>query len=214
MSAFNKSYLHDELRNKGDNLVYTVYMHINKLNRKKYIGITKNDVNKRWGNGLNYKNCVAFHNAIQKHGWNNFEHVIIGNKLSKEDAENLEIELIYNHNSTNSKYGYNIQYGGSSIGKHSEETKKKISDSESGEKHWNYGKHFSEESKNKMRIAKKDYIGEKHNSSRKVICIETGITYINLREAEDMTGVIYTSISKCCSGKLKKAGGYTWKIVT
>ena len=194
--------------------MYTVYMHINKLNQKKYIGITKNDVYKRWRNGLNYKSCIALNNAIQKYGWDNFEHIIVKKELSKEDAEELEIELIRNYDSANSKYGYNIQYGGNSIGKHSEETKKKISDSESGENHWNYGKHFSVSSKEKMSASKKGYIGEKHNRSKKVICNETGITYINFREAEERTGIISTSISKCCSSKLKKAGGYTWTIIT
>lgn len=35
-------------------------------------------------------------------------------------------------------------------------------------------------------------------------------TYDSLREAEEKTGVIRTSISKCCIGKMYTAGGYKW----
>ena len=45
---------------------WTVYMHTNKFNGKKYIGITSRDVKLRWINGLGYKNSPHFYNAIQK----------------------------------------------------------------------------------------------------------------------------------------------------
>lgn len=57
---------------------YTVYVHINKINRKRYVGQTGKNVNKRWGpNGNRYKGSVVFYSAIKKYGWNNFEHVIL-----------------------------------------------------------------------------------------------------------------------------------------
>ena len=105
---------------------YTVYMHVSPSG-KKYIGITGQSVEKRWGNGIGYKNCTSFNRAIEKYGWNNIKHIILYSGLSKKDAETKEIELIKKYNTTDSKYGYNIENGGNTIGKHSEETKRKIS---------------------------------------------------------------------------------------
>lgn len=34
--------------------MYTVYIHINKQNKKKYIGITSMSVKERWKNGYGY----------------------------------------------------------------------------------------------------------------------------------------------------------------
>ena len=54
---------------------YKVYMHICP-NDKKYIGITQQDVLKRWNYGNGYKGCVLFYKAIKKYGWKNIEHYI------------------------------------------------------------------------------------------------------------------------------------------
>lgn len=91
---------------------YSVYCHTNKINGKKYIGITQRKPEKRWGsNGCNYKGQV-FYNAIQKYGWDNFEHEILYENLSKTDAENVEIELISKFKTRNEKFGYNVAIGG------------------------------------------------------------------------------------------------------
>lgn len=104
---------------------YTVYMHICP-NNKKYIGITKNRPERRWGHGFNYKNSVFFYNAIKKYGWDNIKHIILFQNLSKEEAENKEKEIISKYKSNNSEYGYNIQNGGN-INCVSEKTKKILS---------------------------------------------------------------------------------------
>ena len=42
---------------------------------------------KRWGvNGRNYKSSPHFYSAIQKYGWDNFEHNILFTNLTKEEA--------------------------------------------------------------------------------------------------------------------------------
>lgn len=93
---------------------YTVYMHVNKINDKKYVGITKN-VKRRWSFcGIEYKNQY-FGNAIRKYGWENFDHLILFKNLSKIEACNKEIELIRKYNTTNSLYGYNISLGGDGV---------------------------------------------------------------------------------------------------
>lgn len=112
--------------------IYTVYKHTlpkefsGKENNMVYIGITSIIPEKRWRNGQGYWQNKYFYNAIHKYGWSNFEHIIITDGLTKSEAENMEIELIREYNSANRLYGYNLDLGGNSIGKHSKEVKEKI----------------------------------------------------------------------------------------
>ena len=112
---------------------WTVYMHTNKINNKVYVGITSQKVQNRWNNGKGYfvKNKEGrfsqqkFARAIQKYGWDNFEHIILFSNLSLEEVNNLEQKYIALYNSTDENFGYNIQTGGKNYN-HSEETKRKI----------------------------------------------------------------------------------------
>ena len=197
---------------------YTVYMH-ESPHGKKYIGITSRNPVKRWGyNGYCYRTNVHFYNAIKKYGWNNFKHTILFTHLAKEDAEQKEIELIAYYKTTDKDYGYNIENGGNSVGKHSEETKKKIAQSRIGKCHseeakkkmsehskgnkaWNKGLHMTEEEKfnNAMKQKRKP-----------VICVETNVYYFSLCEAGRKTGIDISSIMRACKGKVPRAGGYHW----
>lgn len=112
---------------------YKVYIHINKINNKKYIGMTSQSLKQRWRNGKGYKTNIAFSNAISKYGWNNFDHDILAKNLNKKQAEKLEMFFIRFYKTQNKKYGYNIESGGNSIGSHSSETKNKISKSKEKE---------------------------------------------------------------------------------
>lgn len=127
---------------------YTVYMHTSPSG-KRYIGITSTSVEERWRNGDGYKTQI-FYRAIKKYGFENFQHDILFENLTKEEAEQKEIELIKKYNTTNKKYGYNVANGGNCVGTVSEETKRKISES-------NKGKHqLSEEHIEKLREINKN----------------------------------------------------------
>jgi len=92
---------------------FLVYEHVNKVNGKKYIGITCKNVKTRWGkDGSGYKYSTYFYNAIKKYGWENFEHNIIKTELSEAEAKGLEIDLIAKYKTTNSNFGYNLTFGG------------------------------------------------------------------------------------------------------
>lgn len=54
----------------------------------------------------------------------------------------------------------------------------------------------------------------KSAKARKVLCIETEITYDAISEAANNIGIHYSSIAKVCAGKQQTAGGYTWKYLT
>lgn len=101
-----------EIQSYFMNRDYVVYSHVNKINGKKYFGVTCNSVNRRWQNGNGYKNNLHFYKAIKKYGWNNFEHKIIQKNLTKDEAYQLEDKFIKEFNTTDTKFGYNIAYGG------------------------------------------------------------------------------------------------------
>ena len=90
---------------------YSIYIHTNKLNDKKYIGITRQTPERRWQKGKGYEGTY-FGNAISKYGWDGFKHEIIMQGLTKEEACNLEITLIRVHDTTNKEKGYNLSEGG------------------------------------------------------------------------------------------------------
>lgn len=93
---------------------YYVYCHTNKINNKKYIGITIQNPERRWrANGQGYKG-QSFYNAIKKYGWDAFIHEIIASELTEIEAKLLEQQLIEKFKTTNSKYGYNTSIGGES----------------------------------------------------------------------------------------------------
>ena len=59
-------------------IIWIVYQHTNKTNCKKYIGITSRTWKERAGaNGINYRSCPHFYAAIEKYGWDGFEHEIL-----------------------------------------------------------------------------------------------------------------------------------------
>ena len=107
---------------------YCVYVHVSPSD-KHYVGQTKLNFWRRWGaDGKGYKKDQPyFHNAINKYGWDNFEHVILKENLTKEEADYWEKYYIQLWDCTNRSKGYNLTNGGdgSKGAKRSEETKEK-----------------------------------------------------------------------------------------
>lgn len=89
---------------------YCVYKHTSPSG-KVYIGITGKNPEDRWGNGRYYR-AIPFRNAITKYGWDNISHEILFTGLSRNEANEKEIELIALYDSTNPKRGYNVTRGG------------------------------------------------------------------------------------------------------
>lgn len=59
-------------------------------------------------------------------------------------------------------------------------------------------------------------IGEMFSKQVQMFDKQTGellATFPSLREAERITGISSGSISKCCNGKLKSAGGFNWRYL-
>jgi len=168
-----------------------VYKATNKINGKSYIGQTTQFLCRRIADhvskSLNDKDAYYFHKAIKKHGKDSFVWTIIGESVSREDLNNLEIEMIKKYDTFNN--GYNLTLGGEGASgyKLTEEVKDKISKTLSGKNHPWYGKHHSEETKikiskaNKGRKFSKEHrknlsdanSGEKHHNYGKHLSRET-----------------------------------------
>lgn len=230
---------------------WCVYMHENRFNGKKYIGITGQKPEKRWLNGKGYKRCPLFYRAICKYGWGTFKHEILYTDLTEVEAERLEADLIAKYQTADLEHGYNLAAGGkTNSGFHrTDEFKAKLSRSRkgvyAGENHVFYGTHRSEETKNKIRDAqigkpknkatclkmsesakrrwsaknateqrehfRQMYSGGNSAVAKCVMCTETGMMYPTIREAARSLGIDETTISRCCRGQRKTAGGWHWE---
>lgn len=104
-----------------------VYQHI-APNGKRYIGIAESTEHRWRSNGIAYKTCPVFWNAIQKYGWDNIEHEVLIDGLTRKEAEDFEQYLIKEWN-TKTPNGYNITNGGTGGRTHewSEESRTKNS---------------------------------------------------------------------------------------
>lgn len=216
--------------------MYTVYQHRNKINGKVYIGITMQTPEQRWRHGEGYKSSPHFYAAIQKYGWDNFEHNILFQNLTKEEACKKEQELIAKYNSMNREYGYNSTSGGD-IFVMNEETKQKISQSLTGNKN-GLGHPCSEEKKKKISEAQKGRrLTEEHKQKlseaakkrhtpcseqakenirkashkKPVYCEELNKVFESVQECSRQLGIPATNISKLCNGRGKTLKGYHLK---
>jgi hypothetical protein len=174
---------------------YFVYEHINLINKKRYIGITKqNPPSKRWGGGNGYNYNTVFFNDILLYGWETgFQHNILFEKLTEEEAKQKEIELIEKYNTTNPDLGYNISKGGASG----------PGDFTKMIKWQREHKHF----------------GEDNIHSKKVQCVETGDIFGSIAEANRWSNT--TKVGECCRGKRDHAGTHpetkqllSWRYVS
>lgn len=190
---------------------WCVYMHENRINGKKYIGITCLNPDRRWRDGEGYRSCTLFYRAIKKHGWSAFRHKILFTGLTQVEAERLEVELIARHQSQNPEKGYNTAPGGNvTTGvRPSEATRRKISEA-------NRGCKLSAESRAKIGAAHRG----KHVSaearakiSKPVQCVETGQIFESLHAAAVAVGGHHSHISQCCHGKLKTSAGFHWQFI-
>ena len=125
---------------------FCVYVHTNKINGKKYVGVTSQKPEKRWDGGKGYtERQPHMYNAIQKYGWENFDHEVLFNDLSAEEAGDIEQRLIEEWMLQDPAYGYNIQGGGLVNSSLPIEVRKKISDAHKGRpKSEEHRKHLSE----------------------------------------------------------------------
>ena len=172
--------------------------------------------------------------AMNKYGYENFKIILIEEVSNLEELNKQEKYWIDFYDTRNT--GYNIAAGGHCgffLGcKHTPEALEKLRLAGLGRKHseetcikiskLKLGHTTSDEVREKMRNAKLGKKTGKHSTEwnkhisesqgRKILCIETNITYYNISEAARQTGICRQSISSCLAGRYTHAGGYHWKF--
>jgi group I intron endonuclease len=203
-----------------------IYKITNKKDSNIYIGQTLRDIDIRWKEHAKKKsNCRYLSSAIKKYGIDNFEFKLVCITFD-DKLDDMESYYINKHNCLVPN-GYNLKSGGNG-GKHSEETKKKISDSLKNRTDIVHskprlGKQHTEITKKKIsdklkgRKIDPEIINKMVISNRKYKIIQldkngTVLNYFNsCIEAGIFLGTNNKSINLCCNNHRKTAHGYIWK---
>ena len=224
------------MENKG----WLVYIHINSLNNKVYVGITHHveNPNLRWKGGAGYRRNSIIYKAVLKYGWDNFRHIIFC-RTNKATACLLERSLIQYYKSKG--ISYNIGLGGEGSESFSEETRNKLRQYVP----WIKGKKHTKDSIEKIRAASRRPCSEetkrkigKANSGRsngmfgrtlseravQAIVLRFSKPVLQLDKDDNVIGEFSSAsaaerylgarggrIGCCCTGKRKTAYGYKWK---
>lgn len=186
--------------------------------------------------------------------------MILFDRLTQEEAMDIEKELIEYFELNNRSFGYNKDNGGKGIGRFTEETRKIMSDKKKkayiGKGNPFFGKHHTEASKQKIRDSgagkftgdKNHFFGKSHTDETKrklseankgrpsptkgrktpkeivdkmkknskrviIICLETGKIFDSMGDCAREMNLGVGNISKVCRGKIKKTGGFSFKII-
>lgn len=199
---------------------WIVYVHLNKTNGKRYVGITsKPKPEHRWMEGRGYKENTHFYAAVQKYGWDGFEHIILETGLDAESAKEKEKELIRLWSTQNRLYGYNMTSGGDGTPNYhpSAETRAKLSKARMRE---NLSPETLQRRSDGLRGRKfsdahKKKIGDGNSKAINMYSKDGTLlrTFRAARDAEVELGISHSHISQCCHGYRKSSGGYLWQFV-
>ena len=168
---------------------------------------------------INKKDNNRFHNALRKYGLENWVYCVLEDNVLKENLNMRETDWIEYYDSFYS--GYNLTSGGYTNVIISEETRRKLSNSLKGRNVWNKGKHHTEETKRKISESSK---GKHHteetrrklsklhgkkvnkydlngNFIKKYSCIKDAI--------KDNPKAVH--IGEVCRGVRNQTGGFIWE---
>ena len=187
-----------------------IYMTTNLITNEKYIGKhygTEDD--SYLGSGK------ILQRAILKYGKENFKREILYISKNAEENNKKEKEFIKAYNAIEDKNFYNIAEGGDGGDifhtlplEQQDQLRERARLQCTGKGNPMYGKHHSEETKEKISKALQNH----PNTSKKVLCVETNVIYNSTREAERVLGIGHSSIGQAArpNGNQKTAGGYHW----
>lgn len=173
-----------------------IYKITNTTNCKVYIGQTRNFSQRMSQHFIkDSKDDSLLRRAIKKYGKESFTKEIIFESESQEAINKMEILEIKLNKSQDRRFGYNIKPGGDNHG-HSEETKKKIGESQKGELNHMYGKK-----------------GAENKTSKKLIELKTNTIFQSVTIAAEILGLNLSHIASVCRGKRSSTGGYVFRYL-
>lgn len=168
---------------------------------------------------INKKDNNRFHNALRKYGLENWVYCVLEDNVLKENLNMRETDWIEYYDSFYS--GYNLTSGGDTNVIISEETRRKLSNSLKGRNVWNKGKHHTEETKRKISESSK---GKHHTEEtrrklsklhgKKVNKYDLNRNFIKeyscIKDAiKDNPKAVH--IGEVCRGVRNQTGGFIWE---
>lgn len=131
-----------------------IYRITNSVNGKFYIGQTTMALTHRWechtSEARRGKLPSPIYRAMRKYGAAAFSIRVVGVADTQADLNQLEAEIVRESGAMKPGAGYNAREGGGAGGKMTAEAKKRMSESRRGEKHWSFGREFSEDHRRRL----------------------------------------------------------------
>ena len=201
-----------------------IYLIINHINGKRYVGQTVNPIHYRWSKhieeayGGNKSNSLL-HRAIIKYGASNFGINILeecaDTELNEKEKNYIKkYDTYYTHNK-----GYNMTWGGEGVTKYSDDEILYL---------WNQGYRNCEISKllnaseNTISLRIRALFGKDAAQSRRADSAKIAVLQYDLygnfiqewdsgSEAEKSLGLSAGSVSRCCNKQRTNSGDFLWK---
>ena len=190
-----------------------LYLIKNKINKRCYVGITKNYVNRFQEHRRGSKSNRILQSAFQKYGYDNFEFELVY-QGSKDEITNLEMMVV-------TKDDYNLTYGGgmppifygSDNPSSKNEVREKISKAQKGVPR----KPQTQEHKDLMRsyFKGRPKTPNSGTSYKRIKCLNDGLIFDSMQEAADFYKIDRACVSRVARG-LKTpshAGGCNFIII-
>lgn len=180
-----------------------IYKITNNINSKIYIGQTTQTFENRKSNYFNEykwsKKPRPIILAMRKYGIENFTFEIlednITSKIELDRKERYYVIEVY-HSMIEEGHGYNVERGGNGKGKHSDITKRKISEAQKGQLNHMFGK-----------------TGELNKTSKKIIELTTNKTYGSASEAARILNLSFSHVCAVARGERGSTGGYVFRYL-